>query len=82
MPLGPRERSELELHWARQKDHIYADIRDLTRRTQTVAEQAAFKLIADRYQEDGTLLDLRSEPGALERLMRGALPELPEGEGV
>jgi hypothetical protein len=80
MALGPREKSELELHWQAQKDHVFADIRDLTRRTQNVAELAAFKVIADRYQEDGTLLDLRSEPGAMERLMRGALPELPVGE--
>lgn len=75
MPLGPREKSELELHWQHQKDHVYADIRNITRRMQTEAEKAAFRVIADRYQEDGTLLDLRTEPGALEQIARAALPE-------
>lgn len=79
MALGPRDKSELELHWQHQQDHVRADIKNIYRRMQNHAERAAFKVIADRYQETGELLDLRSEPGALERIARGVLPELPEG---
>jgi uncharacterized protein YigE (DUF2233 family) len=75
VPLGPREKSELELHWSHQKDHVYADIRNLTRRMQNQAEREAFKVVAARYQEDGTLLDLRTQAGALESIVRDALPE-------
>lgn len=80
MALGPREKSELELHWQHQQDHVRADIKNIYRRMQNRAERAAFEVIASRYQEDGTLLDLRTEPGALERIARGVLPELEEGE--
>lgn len=75
MPVGPREKSELELHWQHQKDHVFADIRNITRRMQSDAERAAFKVIADRYNATGELVDLRSEPGALEAIARGVLPE-------
>lgn len=75
MALGPREKSELELHWQHQQDHIRAELRNITRRMQNEAELAAFTVIADAYNRDGTLLDLRAEPGSLERLAREALPE-------
>lgn len=78
MALGPREKSELELHWQHQQDHVRADIKNIYRRMQNQAERAAFKVIADRYQKDGTFLDLTAEPGALEKIARGVLPELPE----
>lgn len=79
MALGPREKSELELHWQHQQDHVRADIKNIYRRMQNQAERAAFKVIADQYAADGTLLDLRTTPGALEKIARGVLPELPEG---
>lgn len=74
MALGPREKSELELHWMHQQDHVRADIRNIYRRMQNEAERAAFELIAKRYNETGELVDLRSQPGALEKLARGVLP--------
>ena len=61
MPLGPREKSELELHWQHQQDHVRADIKNIYRRMQNQAERAAFKVIADQYQEDGTLVDLTAD---------------------
>jgi len=79
MALGPREKSELELHWQHQQDHVRADIKNIYRRMQNHAERAAFKVIADQYQQDGTLVDLTTEPGALEKIARGVLPELPAG---
>lgn len=79
MALGPREKSELELHWQHQQDHVRAEIRNIYRRMQNEAERAAFKVIADRYQATGELVDLSVQPGMLERLARGVLPELPKG---
>ena len=81
MPLGPREKSELELHWQHQQDHVRADIKNIYRRMQNQAERAAFKVIAEEYERSGgkTLLDLAATPGALEKIARGVLPELPRG---
>lgn len=79
MALGPREKSELQLHWQHQQDHVRADIKNIYRRLQNDVETAAFNLIAQRYNEDGTLLDLRSEPGALEALAVKVAGELTEG---
>lgn len=73
MALGPRTKSELELHWQHQLDHVRADLRDVYRRLQNETERAAFDVIAEAYQKDGTLLDLRSQPGAIEDLARKAL---------
>jgi hypothetical protein len=81
MALGPREKSELELHWQHQQDHVRADLRDIYRRMQNQVERAAFNLIAQRYSEDGTLIDLRAEPGALLGVVRTVVKELPEEVG-
>jgi len=75
MPMGPREKSELELHWQHTKDHLRADVFNVYRRMWSEAERAAFKVIADEYQRTGKLLDLTTEPGALEDIARGALPK-------
>jgi hypothetical protein len=74
MPLGPRGKSELELHWQHQLDHVRADLRNVYRRMQTEAEKAAFDVIAQAYNETGELLDLRAEPGAIESIARKSLP--------
>lgn len=79
MALGPREKSELELHWQHQQDHVRADLRNIYRRMQNQIERAAFDVIANRYNEDGTLLDLRSEPGAIERIVSNVAGELTQG---
>jgi uncharacterized protein YigE (DUF2233 family) len=73
MPLGPRAKSELELHWQHQLDHVRADLRDVYRRMQNEAEREAFAVIAAAYQRDGTLLDLHAEPGAIEALAQKSL---------
>jgi hypothetical protein len=78
MALGPREKSELELHWQHQLDYVRADLRNIYRRMQNEAELAAFKVINDRYQATGDLVDLRAEAGALEAIARGVLPPAPE----
>lgn len=75
MALGPREKSELELHWRHQQDHVRAELRNVYRRMQNEAERAAFEVIATRYQQDGTLVDLRADQAELERIARRALPE-------
>lgn len=77
MALGPREKSELQLHWQHQLDHVRADIRNVYRRLQNEAEREAFQVIAEAYQRDGTLLDLRSQPGAIEEIARTAAKALP-----
>jgi hypothetical protein len=78
--LGPREKSELQLHWQHQQDHVRADIKNVYRRLQNEVERAAFARIVERYQDDGTLVDLRAEPGAIEELVRAAAKQLPKGE--
>jgi hypothetical protein len=75
MPLGPREKSELELHWQHQQDHVRADIKNIYRRMQNSAEREAFHVIAEEYQATGKLLDLTTDPAALENIARKALPE-------
>lgn len=82
MALGPRRKSELELHWQHQQDVVRAELRNIYRRMQNQAEVAAFRVIADRYEATGELVDLRAEAGALERIAREVLPELPEGSSV
>lgn len=77
MSLGPRQKSELELHWQHQKDHVYADIRNITRRLQNAAETEAFRRVAENYKKDGTLVDLRTQEGALEEIVRATVKELP-----
>lgn len=74
MALGPREKSELELHWQHQLDYVRADLRNIYRRMQNAAELEAFKVIADHYNATGELVDLRAEPGAIEALARAVLP--------
>lgn len=74
MPLGPKEKSELQLHWQHQQDHVRADIKNVYRRMQNQAERAAFKVIADEYTSTGKLLDLTTDPDALTRIAREALP--------
>lgn len=75
MALGPREKSELELHWQHQLDHVRADLRNLYRRMQNRAELEAFNVIEQHYSETGELLDLRAEPGAIHALAQKALQE-------
>jgi hypothetical protein len=77
MALGPRDKSDLELHWQHQQDHVRADIKNVYRRMQNHAERAAFKVIADHYQRTGELLDLRTQPGALESIARNVVAQLP-----
>lgn len=77
MALGPREKSELELHWQHQQDHVRAELRNIYRRMQNVAEREAFRVIAAAYQADGTLLDLSADRTALEDVARKALPSAP-----
>ena len=79
MALGPREKSDLELHWQHQQDHVRADIKNIYRRMQNQAERAAFKAITDHFQRTGKLLDLTEEQGFLVKLAREAAAELPEG---
>jgi hypothetical protein len=79
MALGPREKSDLELHWQHQQDHVRADIKNIYRRMQNQAERAAFKAITDHFQRTGKLLDLTEEQGFLVKLARKAAAELPEG---
>jgi hypothetical protein len=80
MPLGPNKKSELELHWRHQQDHVRADIRNVYRRLAAQAEAEAFRVIAEAYNADGTLLDLRAEPGAIEGIAREAVKALPKGD--
>lgn len=80
MALGPRSKSELELHWQHQLDHVRADIRNVYRRLQNEVEGEAFNVIAEHYQETGKLIDLRSEHGTIESLAAEAAQKLlPEG---
>lgn len=79
MPTGPRVKTEFDLHWQRQLDHVRADLRDVYRRLQNEAEVAAFELVEGAYKRDGTLLDLRAEPGAIESIARDAVKQLPRG---
>ena len=80
MALGPREKSELELHWQHQQDHVRAELRNIQRRLANEVEAAAFRVIVDAYQADGTLLDLRLETGQIERIVRDQVKQLPKGE--
>lgn len=80
MPVGPRKKSEFELHWQHQLDHVRADLRDVYRRMQNEAEKAAFSIIRDAYLRDGALVDLRTEPGAIEKLARDSVKSLPSGD--
>lgn len=73
MALGPRAKSDLELHWQHQLDHVRADLRDVYRRMQNEVEREAFTVIAEAYQKDGTLLDLRAQPGTIEGIARKSL---------
>lgn len=68
-------KSELELHWQHQLDHVRAETRNVYRRMQNEIERQAFDLIANHFQETGELLDLRAEEGAIEEIARKALPE-------
>ncbi len=80
MALGPRPKTELELHWRHQQDHVRSDLRNIYRRLQNDVESAAFAAIAARYQATGELVDLRTEPGTLESMVaRAAQAQLPEG---
>lgn len=80
MSLGPREKSELQLHWNHQQDHVRADIKNIYRRLQNEAERAAFSAIAEAYKADGTLVDLRTQPDALEKIVRDTVKALPKGK--
>lgn len=80
MSLGPREKSELQLHWQHQLDHVRADIRNIYRRLQNEAETEAFRRVSERYKQDGSLVDLRSQPGALEAIVKKVVGELPAGD--
>lgn len=79
MNLGPRNKSELQLHWQHQLDHVRADIRNVYRRLQNEAETEAFRVIAEAYKKDGTLLELRTKPGAIEDIVRSTVAALPKG---
>jgi hypothetical protein len=80
MAMGPREKSELELHWQHQLDHVRAETRNVYRRLGNQVEREAFAVIAAAYQRDGTLLDLRTKNGEIEDLVRGAAAQLPRGD--
>jgi ketosteroid isomerase-like protein len=77
--LGPREKSELQLHWQHQQDHVRADIKNIYRRLQNAAETEAFRRVAESYTKDGTLVDLTTQPGALEDIVREVVKQLPVG---
>lgn len=79
MSLGPREKSELQLHWQHQLDHVRADIRNIYRRLQNAAETEAFRRVAESYKKDGSLVDLRTQPGALEEIVKTTVSALPAG---
>jgi hypothetical protein len=81
MHLGPREKTELQLHWQHQQDHVRADIKNIYRRLQNAAETEAFRRVAESYKKDGTLVDLRTEPGALETIVRDTVKALPIPKG-
>jgi hypothetical protein len=76
--LGPREKSELELHWQHQLDHVRAETRNVYRRLGNQVEREAFRVIADEYQRTGRLLDLRTQQGQIEDIVRDAAKQLPE----
>ena len=80
MALGPKKKSELQLHWMHQQDFVRAEIRNIYRRMANDAESVAFQVIADRYNATGELVDLRAEPGALELIAHRVLPALPKGK--
>jgi hypothetical protein len=78
--LGPREKSELQLHWQHQQDHVRADIKNIYRRLQNAAETEAFRRVAESFTKDGTLVDLTTQPGALEDIVREVVKQLPAGD--
>lgn len=80
MALGPREKSELELHWQHQLDHVRAETRNVYRRLQNQVEREAFKIIETAYLEDGRLVDIAAQEGGIEQLVRGVVAELPAPE--
>lgn len=73
MALGPREKSELELHWQHQLDYVRAETRNVYRRLSNAAETEAFRIISDHYQRTGELLDLRAAPAQLRLIAAKAL---------
>jgi ketosteroid isomerase-like protein len=79
MNLGPKDKSELQLHWMHQQDHVRADIKNIYRRLQNAAETEAFRRVAESYTKDGTLVDLTTQPGALEDIVREVVKQLPVG---
>jgi hypothetical protein len=80
MHLGPREKTELQLHWQHQQDHVRADIKNIYRRLQNAAETEAFRRVAESFTKDGTLVDLTTQPGALEDIVREVVKQLPAGD--
>ena len=80
MNLGPREKTDLQLHWQHQQDHVRADIKNINRRLQNAAELEAFRRVAEQYKTDGTLVDLTTQPGALEDIVRNVVKQLPAGK--
>lgn len=80
MPLGPKYKAELELHWQHQLDHVRADIRNITRRIQIRAELEAFRAVKEAFERDGSLVELHTTTGALEQITRDAVKSLPKGD--